>query len=238
MGSNWMTPIDAQSDGYDDLIIIQRSPSQYDEDKGSAYVFSLFSNGKAVTPKGIFTIPENFRGELVNGNIELRWDGIAEADKDIFEEYRILKYHEMEKVGEFHVEEWNETSFLDTEIVNSGNYTYFISAINLVGESPKSDEILIWVPFVDDDTNRPDDDDEEPSDDDNATVEKDDSKFSGAVILIVVIIAAVMLVAVGIAVFLFMRRKVGTDKIKEENGSMQKGNDHPDEVTPSGEQTI
>ncbi len=103
---------------------------------------SIPSNELTVLALATPEAPEGFKVEPGNGNVTLSWDKTGN-DSDIFiTEYKIFR--SQNPAGKYYLASVPgiNTTYLDTSVTNWQNYYYYITAINIIGESAASEELL------------------------------------------------------------------------------------------------
>ncbi len=82
------------------------------------------------------TVPRDLRAEAGDGFVNLTWKAPANKDGAQITQYNI--YRDGMKIATVPA---TQLWFNDTNVVNGQTYTYYITAVNAAGESPKSNEV-------------------------------------------------------------------------------------------------
>ncbi len=144
MENTWIgTDIDSGTqtdfmDGYIDELMLFNYALSYEN------ISAIYNEFTAPTAPNA---PQNLEASITNGHVYLSWNAPASDGGSPVEKYNIYRTHAgntelIASVG-------NETfSFEDSGVVRGFTYTYYVTAVNNVGESSPSEEVTVKVPRI------------------------------------------------------------------------------------------
>ena len=113
------------------------------------------SNEVQVIPGRVPSAPQNLVANAGNGYVNLTWNASTDNGSTDITEYRIYRNGELLATVPA-----NQLYFNDTNVVNGQTYTYYVTAVNTIGESSKSNEVqatpggavpelqAFWLPII------------------------------------------------------------------------------------------
>ncbi len=110
--------------------------------------------------------PRDMEAILTEDGVRLSWVIPEDDGGETITGYQI--YRDSEEIVEVEV-----TEYVDTDVVVENTYTYSVTAVNTVGESPHSESVTVTVP--EDHTEPPDENDEEADENDGTTDDETDT---------------------------------------------------------------
>ncbi len=100
------------------------------------------SNAVSITPVERPALPGNLRGKLINGHVNLTWTAPFDGGSPI-QEYRVYRNGKLLAVTHGYC-----TWYDDSRVEVGKTYTYYVTAVNSVGESNRSNNVTIKVVTV------------------------------------------------------------------------------------------
>ena len=131
---------------YVDLWLENGEPYYYYVTAVNAAGESHGSNEATATPRDVSSPPQNLVASMIDGQVSLTWQPPASTNGSPITEYNIYKGTSSGQEVLYKTISNSTESFPDTNVTNAQSYYYFVTAINIGGESAPSNEVSVTQP--------------------------------------------------------------------------------------------
>ncbi len=125
---------------FNDTNVVNGEPYYYKVSAQNGFGEGPLSNEINATPKGLSLSPWNLKPTTGNGYVNLSWQPPISNEGSVITNYKIYRGNASGSLTLFTLI-GNQLFYNDTNVTNGLTYYYQVSAVNAVGEGPRSNEV-------------------------------------------------------------------------------------------------